>query len=154
MKEMCWARALVWLTLLTPLAGCSHKQDAKTELEKAAAIIAQDNNAQPAPPPADIPRPDPTAAAPAPAPDAPAPLSNSQEMQQALVSYKTGQLEDAVTRLQKLRRTTTLTPEQRMALQDSVAAVMREIYAMAEKGDSRAIQAVRQYEEMQSAPRH
>ena len=72
-------------------------------------------------------------------------------MQQAIASYKSGQLEDAVTRLQKLRATPALTPQQRMALQDSVAAVMTEIYGMAAKGDPRAIDAVRQYEEMQTS---
>jgi hypothetical protein len=63
-------------------------------------------------------------------------------------------LEDAIKQLQKLRRTPTLTADQRMALQDSLAAVMTEVYTMAEKGDPRAIQAVRQYEEMQTAPRN
>ena len=45
-----------------------------------------------------------------------------------------------------------MTPEQRMAMQDAVAAVMGEIYGLAEKGDARAIQAVRQYEQMQTRP--
>jgi hypothetical protein len=71
-------------------------------------------------------------------------------MRLAITSYKTGELEDAVTRLQKLRATPTLTPEQRMAVQDSVAAVMLEIYQLAEKGDQRAIAAVKQYEELQT----
>jgi hypothetical protein len=62
-------------------------------------------------------------------------------------------MEDAVTRLHRLRSARTLTAEQRMALQDAIAAVMREIYASAEKGDARAIAAVRQYEEMQTKPR-
>jgi hypothetical protein len=74
-------------------------------------------------------------------------------MQQAVAAYKAGQLEDAVTRLQLLRMTPVLTPDQRMALQDSIAAVMTEIYTMAEKGDTRAIAAVMQYEKMQTAPR-
>jgi hypothetical protein len=34
-----------------------------------------------------------------------------------------------------------------------MAAVMAEIYTMAEKGDTRAIQAVRQYEQMQAGQR-
>jgi hypothetical protein len=72
-------------------------------------------------------------------------------MRQALASYKSGELEDAVTRLQKLRTTATLTPQQRMALQDSVAAVMTEVYELAAKGDTRAIAAVKQYEDMQTA---
>jgi hypothetical protein len=72
-------------------------------------------------------------------------------MQQAITAYKAGELEDAVTRLQKLRATPALTPQQRMALQDSVAAVMTEIYGQAAKGDPRAILAVKQYEEMQTS---
>jgi hypothetical protein len=72
-------------------------------------------------------------------------------MQQALAAYRGGELEDAVTRLQKLRTMPTLTAQQRIAVQDSVAAVMTEIYGLAEKGDQKAIQAVRQYEEMQTS---
>jgi hypothetical protein len=71
-------------------------------------------------------------------------------MKQALVAYKAGDLEDAVTRLQKLRMTVALTAQQRMAVQDGVAAVMTEIYGRASQGDARAIQAVKQYEEMQT----
>ena len=37
-----------------------------------------------------------------------------------------------------------------MALNDATAAVMAEIYALADKGDTRAIQAVKLYEEMQT----
>jgi len=72
-------------------------------------------------------------------------------MRQALIAYKAGDMEDAVTRLQKLRMTVALTPQQRMAIQDSIAAVMTEIYGLAERGDARAIAAVKQYEEMQTS---
>jgi len=75
-------------------------------------------------------------------------------MSQALASYKSGNFEDAVTRLQILRSTQTLNPQQRMAVQDGIAAVMGEIYSLAEKGDSRAIAAVKQYEQLQTAPAH
>ena len=78
---------------------------------------------------------------------APAP---AQEMKQAMAAYKGGELQDAVTRLQKLRATPVLTPQQRIALNDAMAAVMTEIYALAAKGDARAIQAVKQYERMQT----
>ena len=74
-------------------------------------------------------------------------------MSQALAVYKAGNLEDAVTRLQKLRAATALTPQQRMDLNDKMAAVMGEIYALAAKGDSRAIAAVKQYEQMQTQRR-
>ncbi len=74
-------------------------------------------------------------------------------MKQAVEAYKGGQLEDAVTRLQKLRATTTMTAQQRMALNDAMAAVMTDIYALAAKGEPRAVQAVKQYELLQNKPR-
>ena len=137
------------------LSGCSHKQDAKTELEKAATELAREDTAQPAPPPAPAVEAQPPAvevAVPAESPALPA-ATPAQQMQQALASYKTGELEDAVTRLQRLRTTPTLTAQQRLVIQDSVAAVMNEVYALAAKGDARAIAAVKQYEKIQSAPR-
>lgn len=137
------------MSLVVALAGCSHKSDAKTELEKAASVMEQPAPAQPpAPAPASVqteqpPQPEPEpAAAPAPA----------QEMRQAVAAYKSGDLQDAVTRLQKLRATPAMTPQQRIALNDAMAAVMSEIYGLAEKGDARAIQAVKKYEEMQTQP--
>ena len=146
--------------LLLPalLIGCGHKApDAKTELEKAATALAQEDKQAPAaaPEPAVEAQPAAVAQPAAPAePTAIAPPPNaSQQMLQALASYKTGELEDAVTRLQKLRATPTLTAQQRMVVQDSVAAVMNEIYQMAAKGDARAIAAVKQYETLQTAPR-
>lgn len=74
-------------------------------------------------------------------------------MKQAVQAYKGGQFEDAVTRLQKLRATTTMTAQQRMALNDAMAAVMGDTYALAAKGDQRAIQAIKQYEKMQTQGR-
>ena len=140
------------LLLSAMLVGCGDKKtDAKTELDKAAATLGS-ADAAPAPAPA-APEPvaavaaEPVAAIAAPALPTGTP---AQQMQQAIVSYKSGELEDAVIRLQKLRATPVLTAVQRMALQDSVAAVMTEIYGMAAKGDPRAIQAVKQYEDMQT----
>lgn len=72
-------------------------------------------------------------------------------MNQAMVAYKSGKLEDAVVQLQKLRAQSAITPQQRMALQDAMAAVMTDIYARAAKGDARAQQAVKEYERMQNA---
>ena len=46
-----------------------------------------------------------------------------------------------------------MTAQQRMALNDAMAAVMTDIYAQAAKGDQRAIQAVKQYEKMQTQRR-
>jgi hypothetical protein len=132
--------------LFAACAGCSHKTDGKTELEKAAAEMAKPEPAQAAPAPVVQSR-SPEAPAPA-APAAAAPAS--QQMNQALVSYKAGNLEDAVTRLQQLRASPAMTPQQRMALNDAMGAVMSEIYALAAKGDGRAIAAVKQYEYMQT----
>jgi|SRR5579862_9654711 len=117
------------------LSGC-HKQDPVSELEKTASTMT---SAQPAAPAANT--------SPAPEPAGPPP---AQQVQAALADYKAGKMEDAVTRLQLLRAVPTLTPEQRMALQDSVAAVMTEIYTLAGKGDPRAIAAVAAYEKMQT----
>ncbi len=154
MKHADFARVALVAVCSLLLGGCSKKTDAKTELEKASAVLAQTENAQPTP--AAEPQPQAQPAAVETSSTEPPPVvvvSPSQQMQQALVYYKAGQLEDAVTRLQKLRATPTLTAQQRMAVQESVAAVMNEVYQMAAKGDSRAIAAVRQYEQMQTAPR-
>ena len=77
----------------------------------------------------------------------------AQEMRQAIQSFKGGNLEDAVTRLQKLRAAPLLTPEQRIAVNDAIAAVMNEVTALAEKGDAHAIQAVEQFRRMQTERR-
>jgi hypothetical protein len=118
------------------LSAC-HKQDPVIALEKAAAEMVKTESAPAAPD-----------AGPGLAPANPPP---AQQMQQAIADYKDGKMEDTVTRLQLLRATAVLSPQQRMALQDSVAAVMTEIYTLAEKGDTRAIAAVAQYEKMQTA---
>jgi len=157
MQEMS-SKFLICLSLVVITAafsGC-RKADAKTELEKAADVLAQtEESGQPPPPQPEV---QPAAAVEAPSPvvqppTAPAPTP-SQQMQQALASYKAGEMEDAVTRLHRLRAAPTLTAQQRIAVQDSMAAVMNEVYEMAAKGDARAIAAVKQYEQMQSAPRH
>jgi len=74
-------------------------------------------------------------------------------MRDAVAAYKAGKLEDAVTRLQKLRATPVMAPEQRIALNDAMATVMSEIYALAAKGDPRAVAAAKQYEQMQTQRR-
>lgn len=138
--------------LVTVAMGCGGKPEAKAELERAAETLAKVDTepapqAQPNAPAAPLPETPPTEASAEPV------VPPSQQMQQALTAYKGGQLEDAVTRLQKLRNIRTLTPQQRMAVQDSVAAVMNEVYELAAKGNVKAIQAVRQYEEMQTKVR-
>ena len=135
-----------FLCFTSLLVGCGGKKDANTELQKAAAAMAQADLAPSAA--ATEPVPQTAAAAPA-AQSAPAPTP-AQEMNQAMTAYKAGDLDDAVRRLQKLRATPVLSAEKRMALNDATAAVMAEIYALADKGDARAIQAVKLYEEMQT----
>ena len=136
---MSWAS----LVLVFALIGCDRKTDANTELEKAAREMQKADTA-------------PTPAAPA-APVAEAQsrpaAPPAQEMNQAVAAYKAGQVEDAVTRLQRLRATPTLTPEQRIALNDAMAAVMSQISAQAAKGDSKAIEALKQYDKMQNERR-
>ncbi len=147
-KLLCFTPVL----LLALLAGCGHKTEAKTELQKAADVLAK-----PDPEPTQAAAPVPAApslpaAPPAEAPAAPV-VPPAQQMRDALASYKDGELEDAVRRLQNLRALRNLTPQQRMAVQDSVAAVMAEIYDLAAKGNPKAIQAVKQYEDMQTRRR-
>jgi hypothetical protein len=141
--------SLVLVGLLLTSA-CGHKADATSELQKAANELAKS---------------EPGAAAPTPVQNTPAPQANqpataetavvaapSTQMSQAMAAYKSGNLEDAVTRLQKLRATSAISPQQRIALNDAMAAVMTEIYGMAAKGDGRAIAAVKQYEFLQTHP--
>ena len=118
------------------LSACQ-KQSAVIEMEKAAAAMAKAETVPAAPD---------AGAGPNPAGPPPA-----KQVQQAIAEYKAGNMQDAVTRLQLLRAMPAMSPQQRMALQDSVAAVMTEIYSLAEKGDPRAIAAVAQYQKMQTA---
>ena len=138
----------VSLAVATP--GCSRKTDANAELQKAADTLA---NAEPAPAPAPAPAQPAQPLQPAPAPEAAPATVPAQQVSQAMAAYKAGNLEDAVTRLQKLRATSAMTPQQRIALNDAMAAVMTDIYALAAKGDARAKQAVKQYEQMQTQRR-
>jgi hypothetical protein len=144
-----------WPILLTAilavvLNGCSKKTDANAEMERAASIMA---TAEPSPAPVPQPGQSAQTVQPTPAPEAAPSPAPAQQMSEAMVAYKAGNLEDAVTRLQKLRAKPTMTPQQHMAMNDAIAAVMTEIYALADKGDSRAIQAVKQYELLQTQQR-
>jgi hypothetical protein len=144
----CYALVMVLSAGLWVMTGCGHKADANSQLEMAATELAK---SEPAPAPQA-----PVQNAPAPQPNQPAApevaqaAAPSQQMSQAMAAYKAGNLEDAVTRLQKLRATQAITPQQRIALNDAMAAVMTEIYTMAAKGDGRAIAAVKQYELLQT----
>jgi len=119
------------------LAGCGQKQVEPTaELEKAAKAMAAAEPSAPAQPVKQTAAPTSTPA---------------QQVQQAMTAYKSDQLTDAVTQLQAVRSRAAITPEQRLALQDAMGAVMSDIYARAAKGDARAQQAVKEYERLQNA---
>lgn len=125
-------RILAAVLVAVGLTACS-KTDAVGELEKSAAALEK------APAPAEGAAEGAVSAAPA------------SQVKEAISEMKAQKFEDAVTRLQLLRSQTSMTPEQRMALQDSIAAVVAEIYALAEQGDPKAKAAVAQYERMQTA---
>ncbi|MEN9547388.1 MAG: hypothetical protein RLZZ356_2120 [Verrucomicrobiota bacterium] len=128
------ASTLFGLALLVLTATACKKEDPVAELEKSAAAMDK----APAAP----------AEAGAEANPGPAP---AEQVKKAIADFKAGKMEDAVTRLQLLRAQPAMTPEQRMALQDSIASVMQEVYAQAQNGDARAKAAVAQYERLQTA---
>jgi hypothetical protein len=122
------------LALLVLVSTACKKEDPMAELEKSAAAMEKAPAA-----PAD----GAAEANPGPAP--------AEQVKKAIADFKAGKMEDAVTRLQLLRGQSVMSPEQRMALQDNIASVMQEVYAMAQNGDARAKAAVAQYERMQTA---
>ena len=117
----------VWLATALLLAACHKKADPVADMEKIAAALAT-------PSPAATPG-DPNAGPPP-----------AKEMQEVIAEYKAGKMEEAVTRLQMLRNQSNVTVDQRMAIQDGVAAVMNDIYTKAEQGDPRAIAAVQRFQ--------
>lgn len=140
MKSSRFSLAFLILSVMALASGCGGKKGSQAELEGAANKFVAESAAT---------------AAPAAAGDiaAAAVVAPSQQMREVVEAYKGGKLEDAVTRLQNLRATPTMTGPQRMALNDATAVVMNEIYALAAKGDQRAISAVKQYEKMQTQRR-
>ncbi|MBM3870432.1 MAG: hypothetical protein FJ392_05625 [Verrucomicrobia bacterium] len=140
MNARCLKILIAVVCVATSASACRKKSagHSNSDFERAASKFAVADPAPTAEPP-------PTGAPPAPAP--------AQEMQQAVQAYKGGQFEDAVVRLQRLRATPAMSGQQRMALNDAMAAVMTDIYALAAKGDPRAIQAVKQYEQLQTQRR-
>lgn len=134
------------LAVTCALVGCGKQADANTELEKAARSM-QTTVPTPASAPA---APSPAAPSQVAQPAAAPASSAAQEMNQAMAAYKAGNLENAVARLQRLRAASAVTPQQLMALNDAIAAVMNDVAALAAKGDPRAIQALKQYEQMRN----
>jgi len=136
-----------WFVILAiGLVGCGGKPDANTELEKAAKALEQADAGQPAPTPAQPAQP--VVSAPVAAPQTPV-----QQMNQAMTYYKNGEYETAMANLQTLRDRATMTPQQNMAVQSAMAAVMTDIYTRAANGDARAQQAVKQYEQSKTMRR-
>lgn len=143
--------AVVLTLTAATMLGCKKQADAGGALEEAAKTIEQADAAQPVVAPV----PQPASPQPAAAPAQPAPVvattAVAQQMNQAVTAYKGGHYVDAVTRLQQLRAMTGKTPEQTMALQEAIAAVMAELYTRASKGDARAKAAVKEYERIQTS---
>jgi hypothetical protein len=129
MNYICAIRAVSAALALVAVSGCHRQASPVGELEKTVAAMEK--------------------TAPAAAPDGNS-AAPATELKAAIEEYKSGKMEEAVTRLQILRMQPTMTPEQRMSLQDSVAAVMTEVYELAQKGDPKAIAAVQAYERMQT----
>lgn len=123
------------VSVLLATSGCRQKATTEVELDKAVSALST------------------AVTAPATSPEAIPVAAPSQQMREAVEAYKSGKLEDSVTRLQALRATATMTPEQRLAFNDAMAAVMSDIYARAAKGDARAAEAVKKYELLQNQRR-
>jgi hypothetical protein len=142
---------VIALTAAVAVAGCSKQPDADSALEAAVQAMEQPEAGQPVAAPV----PQPTSPSHAAAPTQPTPAiattAVAQQMNQAVTAYQGGHYVDAVTRLQQLRAMTGKTPEQTMALQEAIAAVMGELYTRASKGDARAKAAVKEYERIQNA---
>ena len=148
-----YSRYLLFATIAATgmllLAACGKKPDVNTELDRAAKSMQADAAPASAAPAAAQPSQPAPATAPAVATQAAAP---AEQMNQAMVSYKSGNFEDAVTRLQRLRAQGATTAQQTLALQDAMAAVVNDLAARAAKGDMRAKAALKQYEALQNAP--
>ncbi len=119
------------------LAGCRHKPESTTALENAAVAFQQ----------AESPPPKPVITSPSMQTTAPSP---SQELKLAQTAFQSRDFEQAAVRLQKLRAMPVLSPQQRIAVNDAIAAVMSEITTLAANGDARAAQALKTYERLQT----
>jgi len=135
MNRILYATVALSVFLILANSGCGHKTaDNKAQINQATQDMVKAGQNQPM-----------TMTAPG-AVSAP---SNVQQMNDALASYKSGDLEDAVTRFQVMRAHTSMSGEELIALNNAMAAVMGDIYARAAKGDVRAQQAVREYQRLQ-----
>ena len=121
------------LILLSALlvVGCSKKPDASTELAKTVKVLEQ---TAPAP-----------QAAAQPSANAPTALP-AQQVSQALASLKEGKYTETIVQMEKARYNPNKTPQQMIAIQDAMAAVMSDLYTRAANGDSAAKQAIAKYQ--------
>ena len=110
------------------VAGCHRQGDANAEMAKAVKELEQPTPGQQAA-------------------QASTGVPVAQQMNQAMVAYKGGDYQEDIMRLELLRSKAIKTPDQTMAVQNAMAAVMTELYTRAEKGDTRAQQAIKQYQE-------
>ena len=114
------------------VVGCSKKTDASTELAKTVKVLKQ---AAPAP-----------QASAQPSANAPSALP-AQQVSQALTSLKEGKYTETIVQMEMARYNPNKTPQQMIAIQDAMAAVMSDLYARAANGDAAAKQAIKQYQE-------
>ncbi len=120
------------------LSGCSKKTDVNAELEKAVKVLDGSNPAQ-----------SPTPQAPTVQPqNAPiAQMAPAQQVNEALTSLKEGKYTETITYMESARSNPRKSPEQMMAIQNAMAAVMNDLYARAANGDAAARQAINKYNE-------
>ena len=115
------------------LVGCQKKTDATSELKSAVKVLEQPGSVQPA-----------TAQ---PGQNGTAVPPVAQQVDQAINSFKAGNYSDAIGLMEKAGTNPTRTPGQTIAVQDAMAAVMRDLYARAARGDAAAQQAIKQYKD-------
>ena len=120
------------------LGGCSKKTDVNAELEKAVKVLDGYNPAQ-----------SPTPQAPTVQPQnaSIAQMAPAQQVNEALTSLKEGKYTETITYMESARSNPRKSPEQMMAIQNAMAAVMNDLYARAANGDAAARQAINKYNE-------
>lgn len=120
------------------LAGCHRQPDASTELANTVRLLEQST---------------PSVSAAAGGPPARAARAlPAQEVKQALVSLQAGNYPAAIAQMESARSNPQKTPQQTIAIQDALAAVMNDLYNRAAAGDAAAKQAIRQYQQNRNNP--
>jgi hypothetical protein len=145
MKTIASTSALVCVVIACGLAGCGKEaevvSDPIDQMEQSLQVLQQ-AEPQPVAVQPQVPPPQQTV----PVEPAPQPV---QLMNQAMTAYQGGNYQDAVTRLQRLRAQPVQSPQQAMAIQDALGAVMAELYSLAAQGDAKAQQAIDHYQKLQ-----